>query len=493
MDIKIQNKSGNQIQKTAGLNLRQSSRFAHYAIPILYIFGDIGGIFASFVIAYQLRFESGLAGIIPIVHGIPQFSTYLYAVIFVAAVWIFIFSLFGQYRRRSPSIFDRFYEIIRGVTSGTFFVLATTFFYRGDSFSRLVLGLAWVVAIALIWAIRELIYRLERYYLKMGALSKRAIFVGENTRGLELYNKLATQPAWAIIPIGFVCEYEDSFSNLGSDAPPCLGKIENLEDIVKANSVELIVFNLLENRQDFIADFVMKSEILGLEYMISPDILGMMTFNSEAGHIQGIPVLRWGKTAIEGYPRVIKRIFDMVFSLMGLILISPLLTAIAAAIKIDSQGPVLFRQRRVGRNGIEFAMLKFRSMKTNDNNSNGSGWTIKDDPRRTKIGAFIRKYNLDELPQLFNVLRGQMSLVGPRPEQPDYVEKFKDDVPRYFQRHRVKSGMTGWAQVNGLRGDTSISERTKYDMYYVENWSLIFDIKIILLTLRNFLKSPNAY
>jgi lipopolysaccharide/colanic/teichoic acid biosynthesis glycosyltransferase len=138
-------------------------------------------------------------------------------------------------------------------------------------------------------------------------------------------------------------------------------------------------------------------------------------------------------------------------------------------------------------------MYKFRSMRVDTNNVNGTGWTVKDDPRRTRVGKVIRKYNLDELPQLFNVLAGQMSLVGPRPEQPGYVEKFKDDIPRYFQRHKVKSGVTGWAQVNGFRGDTSITERTKYDLYYVENWSLIFDIKIILLTIKSAFKSPNAY
>ncbi len=174
-------------------------------------------------------------------------------------------------------------------------------------------------------------------------------------------------------------------------------------------------------------------------------------------------------------------------------LASPILLGAALAVRLDSPGPVLFRQRRLGRNGREFTMYKFRSMRVECDNPNGEGWTVKDDPRRTRVGRVIRRYNIDELPQLFNVLAGQMSLVGPRPEQPGYVEKFKDDVPRYFQRHRVKSGVTGWAQVNGFRGDTSITERTKYDLFYVENWSLVFDIRIILQTIRNIFRSPNAY
>ena len=164
---------------------------------------------------------------------------------------------------------------------------------------------------------------------------------------------------------------------------------------------------------------------------------------------------------------------------------------IAILIKLDSNGPVLFKQHRVGRNGRGFTMLKFRSMKVENNSE--PGWTVENDPRRTRVGIFIRRFSIDELPQLFNVLIGHMSLVGPRPEQKDYVEQFKDDIPQYFQRHKVKSGITGWAQVNGLRGDTSISERTRFDLYYVENWSLVLDIKIILLTIRSVFRSDGAY
>jgi exopolysaccharide biosynthesis polyprenyl glycosylphosphotransferase len=166
---------------------------------------------------------------------------------------------------------------------------------------------------------------------------------------------------------------------------------------------------------------------------------------------------------------------------------------IGIGVKIDSRGPVFFRQHRIGRNGREFMILKFRSMRFEEDNPKGTGWTVENDPRRTRIGRFIRKYSLDELPQLFNVLVGYMSLVGPRPEQPGFVEQFKDHIPQYFQRHKVKSGITGWAQVNGLRGDTSIEERTRYDLYYVENWSLVLDIKIILLTIRSVFRSPGAY
>jgi exopolysaccharide biosynthesis polyprenyl glycosylphosphotransferase len=456
-----------------------------YFLPVFYILGDITSIFVSFLLAFEFRFSHLMLRILPLYYVKPEVNFYLNAVLVINIIWIFIFWSFGHYKRRSPSAFDRLYEVVRGVVSGSLITLAISFFYRGVSFSRVVQVLASIFAVVAIWLIREIIYRVERGFLKKGIISRRAVFVGSDKRGIELFKKLAVQPAWGIIPLGFVSNEEMPYARLGT-----LGQ---LEDITRARSIDLVIFNLAQDQQDFITDFVMKNENLKLEYMITPDILGLMTFNAETGQIDGMPVLRWGKTPIEGYARVIKRIFDTFFSGIGLLAASPVMLAAAIAVKLDSPGPVLFKQRRVGRNGREFTMLKYRSMRVDLTDTNGTGWTVKDDPRRTHVGRFIRRYNIDELPQLFNVLMGQMSLVGPRPEQPGYVEKFKDDIPRYFQRHKVKSGVTGWAQVNGFRGDTSIAERTKYDLYYVENWSPVFDIKIILLTLKNVFKSPNAY
>jgi exopolysaccharide biosynthesis polyprenyl glycosylphosphotransferase len=458
----------------------------NYLLPILYLIADLAGIYLSFSLAFTIRFYTNFLKFFPVYYGIPPLMTYFYALLFIIPIWLFVFTMFGHYRKRSPSLFDRFYEVVRGVFSGALLILATTFFYRTGSFSRLVLGIACIFSVFLIMFLREIVYSLEKALLKKGIISKRAIFVGNGERGLELYRKLKAKPAWGIVPLGFVCDSEIEY--------PRLGAICELDEIIKSHSANLVVFNLPHDGQDFITDFVMKSEILNLEYMIAPDIVGLMTFNAQAGQIEGIPIMRWGRTPIEeGYARAIKRAFDTIASGLGLLALSPVLLGTAVAVKFDSPGPVLFRQKRVGRNGREFTMNKFRSMRVDQGNLNGNGWTVKDDPRRTRVGAFIRKYNIDELPQLFNVFLGQMSLVGPRPEQPGYVEKFKDDIPRYFQRHRVKSGVTGWAQVNGLRGDTSITERTKYDLYYVENWSLIFDVKIIIQTLRNMLNSPNAY
>jgi exopolysaccharide biosynthesis polyprenyl glycosylphosphotransferase len=456
-----------------------------YLFPIFYIMADALGIFLSFYLAYQIRFYSAATRIFPVTKGIPEMGLYLQALVFVGAVWIFIFGIFGHYGKRSPSSFDRFWEVIRGVSSGSLIIVATTFFYRGESFSRLVMLFAWVLGIVIVYLLREMVYRFELSALRKGLGTKRAVFIGCEKSGLRLFEKLADQPAWGIVPVGFICDDDIPYRRLGP--------LVEADGIIRSNEVDIIIFNLPPSERDLIVDFVLRSENLKVEYLISPDIMGIMTFNSEAGQIEGIPVIRWGRTPIQGYARLIKRSFDMLFAGLGIAITLPLMAVIALAVKLDSRGPVFFRQRRVGRNGVEFTMLKFRSMVHDTGKPDAPGWTVEGDPRRTHVGRFIRKYSLDELPQLFNVLAGRMSLVGPRPEQPGYVEKFKDDIPRYFQRHKVKSGVTGWAQVNGFRGDTSIAERTGYDLYYVENWSLVFDIKIILLTLRNILKSPNAY
>lgn len=456
-----------------------------YIYPILYILGDVAGVFLGFYLAYEVRFFSFATNVFPVTKGIPDLGLYLYATIFVCAVWILIFGIMGHYRRRSPSSFDRFYEVFRGVSAGSLIIIASTFFFRGESFSRLVMGFGWIINIILIFVIREVIYRFELSMLRRGFGSKRAVFLGGEKSGLDLYGKLKDQPAWGIEPLGFISDTELE--------RPVLGGVDHFDEIIKEYRVDMVIFNLPPEKRDLVANIVITGENINVEYMITPDIMGMFTSRSTSGQIEGIPVLRWGRTPIEGYARIVKRTFDLLFSGLGIILFSPPMAIIGLCVKLDSPGPVFFKQHRTGRNGREFTMLKFRSMRYEKGNHEGAGWTVENDPRRTRVGRFIRKYSLDELPQLYNVFAGHMSLVGPRPEQPDYVRRFKDAIPQYFQRHKVKSGITGWAQVNGLRGDTSVKERTRYDLYYVENWSLIFDIKIILLTIRSIFKSDSAY
>jgi exopolysaccharide biosynthesis polyprenyl glycosylphosphotransferase len=227
--------------------------------------------------------------------------------------------------------------------------------------------------------------------------------------------------------------------------------------------------------------------------MMVPDMLELMTSRVRIKELHGIPFINIKGDPMTTWNLIVKRTFDVIFSGISLILTSPLIGMLALLIKLDSKGPVFYSQDRVGIDGRSFQLIKFRTMRVNAENNTGPVWTKKNDPRRTRFGGLLRRFSLDELPQLFNVLAGDMSIVGPRPERPHFVDQFKKEIPKYLDRHRVKTGMTGWAQVNGLRGNAPIEERTKFDVYYVENWSLVFDLKIILKTVRAVIFGKDAY
>ena len=227
--------------------------------------------------------------------------------------------------------------------------------------------------------------------------------------------------------------------------------------------------------------------------MMIPDLLELMTSRVRIKELHGIPFIKIKAVPLTTWNLIIKRTFDVVASAFFLLITSPIIAVIALLVKLESQGPVFYRQERVGLDGKPFRLIKFRTMHINAENKTGPVWAQKNDPRKTRVGAFLRRFSLDELPQLANVFWGDMSIVGPRPERQHFVDQFKKEIPKYLDRHRVKTGMTGWAQVNGLRGNAPIEERTKYDVYYVENWSLVFDLKIILKTVRAVLFGTDAY
>ena len=228
--------------------------------------------------------------------------------------------------------------------------------------------------------------------------------------------------------------------------------------------------------------------------MIASDVLGIITKSIDYDELFGIPVFEVRELPLNfTFNRMIKRTFDIIVSLTAVLVLSPILVITVILVKLTSKGPVFYGQERVSRDNKKFIMLKFRTMKADAESQSGPVWASENDPRRTPIGAFLRKASIDELPQFLNVLKGDISIVGPRPERPHFVEKFKDEIPRYMERHKVKGGITGWAQANGLRGDTSIEERIKYDLYYIENWTLWFDIKIIIKTALEIFHHKTAY
>ncbi len=273
---------------------------------------------------------------------------------------------------------------------------------------------------------------------------------------------------------------------------PILGNARDLARLMEEHQVEEVIIALPEATHQEILTLISECERGKATIKVFPDLFQIMAGPMSIGDLGGLPLLTVRDIALRGWRRAAKRLMDIVGATVGLILLSPLMLLTAILIKLDSPGPAFYVQERMGLDARSFPMLKFRSMRQ-DAEASGPGWTRPGDPRVTRIGSILRRLNVDELPQLINVLLGEMSLVGPRPERPVYVAQFRRSIPRYMDRHREKAGMTGWAQVNGLRGDTSIAERTKYDLWYIENWSLLLDIKILLRTLVNIFRSPNAY
>lgn len=263
---------------------------------------------------------------------------------------------------------------------------------------------------------------------------------------------------------------------------PRLGQLREIDRIVRAGEADVvIVASPHVSHEDYVKIF-QRCEEHFVACKIAPDLFEMLLRDMEVENLEGIPLMHFKETPLQGWNFVLKRLFDMIAGTILLILTLPVFAVVAVLIKLESEGPVFYLQERMGLDGRVFRMLKFRSMRT-DAEASGPVWSRDNDPRRTRVGRMIRTLNFDELPQLLNVIRGDMSLVGPRPERPIFIDEFRKHLPRYMARHRVRAGMTGWAQVNGLRGNTSITERLKFDLYYVENWSFWMDIKILLMTL----------
>jgi exopolysaccharide biosynthesis polyprenyl glycosylphosphotransferase len=386
--------------------------------------------------------------------------------------------------RRNVSFADELLNIVRVVSLGMLIVMSVAFFYRDFSYSRVVFGLLWCFSIVSIFAGRALVHALERRLYRHGKHLQYAIILGNDALAGQVYTRLHGHPAFGIHVVGYF-----AVAQAASDSPlfaaRYLGNLSEGAGYIKNNTADIVFIALRAGDHAQLFDIIAECEGVNVEFMMVPDMLEVLTSQMKVTELEAIPFVKVKSIPLTFWGRAAKRTFDVVISFVLLILLSPLFLVAALIIKLDSRGPVFFTQERIGRDGKRFTMYKFRSMRTGSERFDDSaGLGVQNDPRRTRMGVFLRRTSIDELPQLWNVLKGDMSLVGPRPERVRYVEELQSAVPKYLDRHRMKTGMTGWAQVNGLRGDTSIEERVKYDLYYVENWSLAFDIKILLRTVR---------
>jgi exopolysaccharide biosynthesis polyprenyl glycosylphosphotransferase len=464
---------------------KNKSRKGDFLIPFLTVLSDAVAIEFAFLFSYWLRFQSPLVSILGVKEvGGPPFSGYLFGSFFIAFVWMLLFHARSMYGvRRSVTLSDELVNIAKVVSWGMLIVMSAAFFYREFSYSRIVFGFLWGTSIIFTFVGRAAIHALERRYYRKGRHLKHAIIVGNDRLANQVYAELNRHSSFGFNILGYFAD-APAQEELKLARANHLGGVAHASQFIRDNNLELVFIALRSKEHHLLFELISDCEGVNVEFMMVPDVLDVLTSNVTVQELQGIPFLTIKTIPFTTWGRITKRTFDVLVSAALLIGLSPLWLTIVALVKLTSRGPVFYKQKRLGMDGREFSMYKFRSMQVGAEEQTGPVWTSKDDPRRTPLGVFLRKTSLDELPQLFNVLRGDMSLVGPRPERKYFVEQFQHLVPKYLDRHRVKTGMTGWAQVNGFRGDTSLEERIKYDLYYIENWSLAFDVRILLRTLR---------
>jgi len=318
----------------------------------------------------------------------------------------------------------------------------------------------------------------------------RVLIVGGGPAGQDLISRIhrRTWPGYEIV--GLV---DDTPGRTRARGVPVIGTTAELDALVAALDVSEVMIALPEASHATLLDLVTRCDREGTTVRILPDVFQIMAGEVRISDLDGLPLITMRDMALRGWRRTLKRALDIAVSAAALVALSPLLLLLIALVKLESRGPAFFVQRRTGLDMRPFPILKIRSMRMGAEAATGPIWARRDDPRVTRLGRFLRRTNLDELPQFINVLLGHMSIVGPRPERPEFVAQFRREIPRYAERHRERVGITGWAQVNGLRGNTSIEERTKYDLYYIENWSLLLDLEIIARTLLRSFRDPNAY
>lgn len=457
------------------------------------IFSDAMAVFVAFEVSYYIRFFSDFQKIFPVTKGIPDIYGYNVFALIVIPVWIIIFQSRKMYRlKRNVFILDELFVIIKCASVGILIAMALVFILKEDfPYSRLVFVLIWVFSILFITAGRYIVLKIEKnLYNKSIGVTDVAIF-GINEMAEKIYEKF-TRDKFAGYSIAGYFSYNSEERNFLSDRNH-LGDYTQIPDKVRETGIQKILISLPSSDHEKLYDIFRICEGINVEFMYAPDFVDMMTSRLRIEEVDGIPFVKLKSLPMNIWNRIAKRIFDIIISFILLLFLSPLILIISLIIKLDSKGPVLYKQERVGLDGKKFLMFKFRSMKT-DAEIEGPKMASRYDNRYTSIGRLLRKFSLDEIPQFLNVLVGNMSIVGPRPEREYFINSIKGTIKNYLERHRVKCGITGWAQVNGFRGnDTSLQTRIDYDIYYIENWSIAFDIKIIFKTIKEVLFSKHAF
>lgn len=466
--------------------LKQKRQLFEY----LFMITDLVVVSVAWFISYWLRFEVEL---IPAEKGVPDISHYLSLMPFIWLIWAFVFRRMGLYRpmrgvRRTKEI----WILVNANALAILFLIAVTYLFKEKTipFSRLVFGYFWFLATFLSVAQRSILRFGLREVRRKGYNLRYMLIVGAGKVAGDMASRIRLHQELGIQLIG--CLSRDGTERKGPAGVPIVGKYADLAGILKKTDVDQVVVALPLEDHYMLPDIMASLTDSMVDIKIVPDIYQFASIGAAIEEFEGLPIVSLQESPLDGINRFSKRTLDLALAVILLVITSPILLLLAIIIKLTSRGPIFYKQERVSFDGSKFEIIKFRTMHM-DAECNGPGWTRPGDGRVTMVGRVLRSLSLDELPQLFNVLRGDMSMVGPRPERPVFIEEFRRRIPRYMLRHKVPAGLTGWAQVHGWRGDTSIDKRIEFDLYYIENWSLLLDLKIVGMTILSGFKNRNAY
>jgi len=465
--------------------------------------------------AYWVRFVSD---IIPVDKGVPPFLDYARVLLFIWVIWASIFRRFGLYRpMRGASRYKEAWLLVKANTLAVLLFLAATYLFREKSvpFSRLVFFIFFLFSTSLTLLSRGTVRYCLRKMRKEGLNLRYALVVGAGELAQKVAQRMTAHPEFGIELIGCLSSTKPALSSIGrspirigqtlAKAAPdysssyalrpelqIIGAYQDLPEILNRGGVDQVIIALPLSDHDLLEQVVSSIGDRIVDVKLVPDYHKFIKLGALVEELDGLPVMSLASTPLVGINRLLKRVFDLVAGTLFFVLALPVLLLAALLVTFTSKGPVFYSQERVGLDGQTFRIFKFRTMQV-DAELQGARFAVESDPRVTTIGGLLRRYSIDELPQLINVLRGQMSLVGPRPERPVFINEFRKQIPDYMLRHKVQAGMTGWAQVSGWRGNTSIERRIEHDLFYIENWSLLFDVKIIAMTLTAIWSDENAY
>ncbi|NSL52029.1 undecaprenyl-phosphate glucose phosphotransferase [Calidifontibacillus erzurumensis] len=457
----------------------------------MYVMADFIAIQIAFLLAWFFRFQvlkENLDGVLP-------FQTYFFWSIIYGFIAIAIGYVLGIYvpKRKKKFAFEMM-KVFQIHIFSMFMLLSLLFLFKVVDLSRYLLILYFAFCLIFVVSYRLFVKISLRTMRRKGYNKQFILVIGAGELGRRYYDTLMRNPEFGFQVIGFLDDYVKSFPPELSKYGEIIGTTEQLSEVLENKLVDEVVVALPIRAHNKYRQIVEACEKAGVRTSIIPDFYDILPASPHFDTLGDIPLVNVRDVPLDdAQNRMLKRLFDIVFSICAIIITLPLMILIAIGIKLTSPGPIIFKQERVGLNRRTFQMYKFRSMKHMPESVSNTQWTTANDPRRTKFGTFLRKTSLDELPQFFNVLKGDMSVVGPRPERPYFVDRFKEEIPKYMIKHHVRPGITGWAQVCGLRGDTSIKDRIVHDIFYIENWSFLFDIKIILKTIVNGFVNKNAY